>query len=209
VRVLLGTKNPGKIREILSILSDMSGVKLLTVEECPFSDVEEDGETFLENALIKARKISKETGLAVLAEDSGLEVTALGGAPGVRSARFAGEGAEDRDNIAKLLRLLEGVKNRSARFVCVAALHFPDGRELVAEGELGGRIAHEMRGESGFGYDPVFIPEGFEETLAELGPELKNELSHRRRALEKLKEKWCSAPSRRRALDWGEATEPP
>jgi XTP/dITP diphosphohydrolase len=192
VKILLGTKNPGKIREILSILSDLGGVELLTVEERPFGDVAEEGETFRENALLKARKISQETGLAVLAEDSGLEVEALGGAPGVRSARFAGESATDQENIAKLLRLLEGVEARTACFICAAVLHFPDGRELIAEGELCGRIAYEMRGRSGFGYDPVFIPEGYDKTLAELGPQVKNKISHRRRALDKLKEKWRS-----------------
>ena len=193
MKLLLGTKNRGKVRELLAILNDndLPEVELLTVDDRPFSDVSETGGSFLENARLKARAIAEETGLPVLAEDSGLEVEALGGAPGVRSARFAGEGATDEQNVQKLLASLEGVpeERRGARFVCVAVVRFPgpDGRELVAEGELRGRIAPEPRGTHGFGYDPVFIPEGYERTLAELGPEVKNRISHRRRALEAIK----------------------
>jgi XTP/dITP diphosphohydrolase len=188
VRVLLGTKNRGKIREIREILSSFgpAQLELLTFAEVPFSDVAEEGTSLEENALLKARKVSEETGLTVLAEDSGLEVLALGGGPGARSSRFAGEGATDSENIAKLLSLLRDVSDRRARFRAVAVLHFPDGRELSAEGELWGEIAPQPRGASGFGYDPVFIPAGFSETLAELGPEIKNRISHRRRALERL-----------------------
>ncbi|MGQ9477809.1 MAG: RdgB/HAM1 family non-canonical purine NTP pyrophosphatase [Candidatus Bipolaricaulia bacterium] len=193
MKVLLGTKNLGKIREIREILSSSQSqgqaqpqLELLTYEEVPFPDVAEEGRSLEENALLKARSISRATGLPVLAEDSGLEVEALGGMPGVRSARFAGEGATDEENITKLLSLLQGVSDRRARFRAVVVLRFPDGRALLAEGELRGEIALEPRGSSGFGYDPVFIPEGFSKTLAELGPEVKNEISHRRRALEKL-----------------------
>lgn len=186
MRVLLGTRNRGKIQEIEEILFGLPWLELLTYEEVPFSDVAEEGRSLEENALLKARRISQETGLPVLAEDSGLEVPALGGAPGVRSARFAGENATDKENIAKLLSLLQGVSDRRARFRAVVVLHFPEGEELVATGELRGEIALEPRGSSGFGYDPVFIPEGFSKTLAELGPEVKNEISHRRRALERL-----------------------
>lgn len=183
--ILLGTKNKGKIREIKEIL-DLPGVKLLTYEERPFSEVAEEGDSFEENALLKARQICAETGLPVLAEDSGLEVPALDGQPGVRSSRFAREEATDEENIAKLLELLQGVDDRRARFRTVAVLRFPEGRELVTEGELWGEIALEPRGKHGFGYDPVFIPEGLSKTLAELGPEVKNRISHRRQALEKL-----------------------
>ena len=183
--ILLGTKNKGKIREIKEIL-DLPGVKLLTYEERPFSEVAEEGDSFEENALLKARQICAETGLPVLAEDSGLEVPALDGQPGVRSSRFAREEATDEENIAKLLELLQGVDDRRARFRTVAVLRFPEGRELVTEGELWGEIAPEPRGKHGFGYDPVFIPEGLSKTLAELGPKVKNEISHRRRALERL-----------------------
>jgi XTP/dITP diphosphohydrolase len=190
MKLLLGTKNRGKIREILSILGELPDLELLTFEDQPFSDVPEMGSSFLENARLKARTISAGTGLPVLAEDSGLEVEALGGAPGVRSARFAGEGATDEQNVRKLLERLKDVpdERRNARFVCVAVVHFPDGRELTAQGELRGRIAWESRGTHGFGYDPVFIPEGFEQTLAELGPDVKNRISHRRKALEGIKE---------------------
>ncbi len=188
MRLLLGTKNRGKLRELFALLKDLP-VELLTVEEVPFSDVPETGWTFRENACAKARAISDETGLPVLAEDSGLEVDALGGAPGVRSARFAGEEATDEENLRKLLTLLEGVPDgeRGARFVCVAVVRLPDGTELIAEGELRGRIARAPRGEHGFGYDPVFVPEGYDRTLGELGPSVKDEISHRKRALESLK----------------------
>ncbi|MDW8141796.1 MAG: RdgB/HAM1 family non-canonical purine NTP pyrophosphatase [Candidatus Bipolaricaulota bacterium] len=186
MRLLLGTKNWGKIAEIKAILAEFSHLELLTVHEHPFTEVSEDGETFEENARKKARAISQETGLAVLAEDSGLEVLALGGAPGVRSARFAGAAKDDQANIAKLLELLTGVTDRRARFRCVAVLSFPDGKELIGEGTLNGQIALAPRGSAGFGYDPVFIPKGYEQTLAELGPAIKNQISHRRRALEAL-----------------------
>ncbi len=186
MKILLGTKNDKKIPEFLDILAGLPAVQWLTYQDCPFRDVEEDGRSFEENALKKARQISQETGLATLAEDSGLEVRALQGAPGVRSARFAGEKATDSQNIQKLLQGLKGVADRRARFVCVAVLRFPDGRELISRGMLEGKIAEEPRGQAGFGYDPVFIPEGYDKTLAELGPEVKNHISHRRRALEKL-----------------------
>jgi XTP/dITP diphosphohydrolase len=187
VTILLGTKNPHKIREITEILSELlSGVRFVTFRECPFSDVPEEGATLEENALLKARTICAQTGMPVLAEDSGLEVEALGGAPGVRSARFAGEGKDDRANIEKLLGLLEGVLERRARFRCVAVLVWPTGEELISEGILWGQIAHTPRGTTGFGYDPVFIPDGYDQTLAELGLQLKNRISHRRRALEGL-----------------------
>jgi XTP/dITP diphosphohydrolase len=190
LKILLGTKNGRKIPEFLHILADLSAVHWLTYQDCPFRDVEEDGRNFEENALKKARQIGQETGLAVLAEDSGLEVEALGGQPGIYSARFAGAADErptDQQNIQKLLRLLEGVEERNARFVCVAVLRFADGNELISQGELRGRIAPQPRGMHGFGYDPVFIPAGYEQTLAELGPSVKDAISHRRRALQKLK----------------------
>lgn len=186
MRLLLGTKNQGKIAEITAILAERSEFELLTVREQPFTEVPEDGATFEENARKKARAISHETGLAVLAEDSGLEVAALGGAPGVKSARFVGEAKDDQANIAKLLELLRGVTDRRARFRCVAVIAFPDGRELSGEGVLEGQIALAPKGSAGFGYDPVFIPEGYDQTLAELGPQIKNKISHRRRALQAL-----------------------
>ncbi len=184
--ILLGTKNPHKLREITEILAELAPLQLLTFRECPFSDVPEEGATLEENARLKAHTICAQMGLPVLAEDSGLEVEALGGAPGVRSARFAGEGKDDRANIEKLLSLLKNVTERRARFRCVAVLAWPAGDELISEGILWGQIARAPRGTEGFGYDPVFIPDGYDQTLAELGPQLKNRISHRRRALEGL-----------------------
>lgn len=188
MRLLLGTKNPHKIREIREICSELCGeaLELLTFWERPFSEVLEDGQTFEENARKKAHQICAQTGLTVLAEDSGLEVFALGGAPGVRSARFAGEHKDDRANIEKLLSMLGNSADRRARFRCVAVLAWPTGDELLSEGVLWGQIAHAPRGTAGFGYDPIFIPDGYTQTLAELGPQIKNRMSHRRRALEGL-----------------------
>ncbi len=185
--LLLGTKNPHKIREITEILSDLPNLQFLTFRECPFSDIAEDGATFAENARKKAREICAQTGLPVLAEDSGLEVYALGGAPGVRSARFAGADKNSRANNEKLLDALREISDRRARFCCVAVLALPNGTELVSEGVLEGRIALVPSGSEGFGYDPVFIPDGYDATLAELGSEIKNRISHRRRALEGIK----------------------
>lgn len=186
MRLLLGTKNPHKIQEIREICAEFGALELLTFSECPFPDVREDGETLEENARMKAQQICAQTGLPVLAEDSGLEVFALGGAPGVRSARFAGEHKDDRANIEKLLALLQNSTDRRARFRCVAVLVWPSGDELLSEGVLYGQIALSPRGTAGFGYDPVFIPDGYTQTLAELGSPVKNKISHRRRALEGL-----------------------
>ncbi len=186
--LLLGTKNAGKIRELKVLLSDLPGISFLTFNERPFSSVEETGRTFRENALLKARSICAETGLPVLAEDSGLEVAALGGAPGVYSARYSGEPVDYARNNALLLKNLAGVADRRARFVDVAVLRLPDGREYVREGILSGRIATAPRGAGGFGYDPLFIPDGYDKTLAELGEEEKNRISHRARAIAAMKE---------------------
>lgn len=152
--------------------------------------VEESAETFAGNALIKARALRAKASSAawVLADDSGLEVAALGGAPGVRSARYAGPSAKDVENTAKLMREMASVPEgkRAARFVCVLALIGPEGEENTFEGACAGRIGMQLAGGGGFGYDPVFYPEGFERTYAELGDEVKNTISHRGRAVEKL-----------------------
>ncbi|MBI1729928.1 RdgB/HAM1 family non-canonical purine NTP pyrophosphatase [Candidatus Acetothermia bacterium] len=189
MKILLGTKNPGKIKEILSFFFEVGSIEWLTFADCPFAEVNEDGSTFQENALKKARQISHETGLAVLAEDSGLEVLVLKGAPGVRSARFAGEKSSDAQNIHKLLALLEHQKDRQAQFTCCAVLVASDGREWHSDGVLHGEIALEPKGTQGFGYDPIFIPSGHSKTLGELGQATKDLISHRRKALEGLKSK--------------------
>lgn len=152
-------------------------------------EVVEDGATYRENALKKAWSAAKFTGKPALADDTGLEVDALGGQPGLYAARFAGEGCTFQDNILKLLRLLKGVSSerRGARFVCVIALVTPDGREQVVDGELRGRITESQSGGGGFGYDPVFYVPEAGKTLAELTADEKNRVSHRRRALDRAR----------------------
>ena len=146
------------------------------------------GRTFEENALIKARAVSRHTGRTTLADDSGLEVDALEGAPGVRSARYAGADATDQDNIRRLLDALDGISDadRTARFRCVVAVVVPDGRTWTAEGACEGRILQAPRGDAGFGYDPLFVPAGYENTFAELDAGVKNRISHRALALGRI-----------------------
>jgi XTP/dITP diphosphohydrolase len=184
--IVLATANKGKIREFSGLLEGVFGriISLNDLESPP--EVVEDGATFRDNAIKKARAISAYSGKPALADDSGLVVDALGGRPGVYSARYAGEGANDRDNITKLLTELRGIENRSARFVCVLALVTPDGEEMTAEGTCEGVIITEPRGEGGFGYDPVFFLPEYGKTMAEIAPELKNKISHRARAAEAL-----------------------
>ena len=187
VRLLLGTQNEGKIEEIRELMADLSAIELLTFRDRPFSDVEETGTTFLDNALLKARSVSDETGLPILAEDAGLEVAALGGAPGVRSARFSGEPVDFDRNNRLLMDRLRTICDRRARFVAVAALWLPDGQVFVCTGILPGRIADEPAGTRGFGYDPLFIPDGASHTLAEMSLGEKNLISHRRRAISRMR----------------------
>jgi XTP/dITP diphosphohydrolase len=182
-RLLLGTQNKGKIQEAKELLAEVDGLELVTFADAPFSDVLETGATFLDNALLKARAIGRETGLPVLSEDSGLEVHALSGDPGVRSARFAGEPSDPHRNNELLLQKLKGIVDRRARFVTVAALFLQDGQTFLCSGVFPGTIAHEPSGTLGFGYDPLFIPEGETRTLAEMVSEEKNRISHRCKAL--------------------------
>lgn len=182
-RLVIATKNQGKRREISEVLGEL-GLAQEIVTGLDWPDVDETGSTLEDNALLKARAAVAATGLAALADDSGLEVAALGGRPGVRTARYAGPQATYDDNNRKLLAELEGVDDRSARFRTVVALVHPDGSSVTAEGELRGRIAQSRRGEGGFGYDPVFEVDGV--TLAEMGVEEKNRLSHRAQALHAL-----------------------
>ena len=188
-QILVGTKNAGKIKELKHLLAELP-VNLRNLNE--FENVvepEETGATFMENAALKAVYYARETGLAALADDSGLEVEALNGAPGVYSARYAGETASDAEKISKLLEELEnsGSENRSARFVCAIVLTDEKGEIIFqTEGVCGGKIARVPGGKNGFGYDPVFIPEGFDRTFGELSGEIKSRLSHRARAIEKI-----------------------
>ena len=187
MKLVAATRNRGKLVELRELLP---GVEIVAADDLGAPDVVEDADTFAGNAAKKAREVSAGTGLPALADDSGLEVDALGGAPGVRSARYAGEDASDRENLAKLLRQLDGVpdERRGARFACVAVARFPDGREVAAFGSVEGRIVGEPRGREGFGYDPVFVPdEGDGRTFAEMGPADKNDLSHRARAMRAIK----------------------
>lgn len=181
--LLLGTKNEGKICEILELLGDLPSMELLTFHDRPFQDVKETGRTFRENAMLKARTICTETGLSVLAEDAGLEVAALDGEPGVYSARYAGVPPDYGKNNDLLLLRLTGVQDRCARFVSVVAICLPDGRTFTRTGVLNGSIAERSAGSGGFGYDPLFVPQGFKQTLAEMSLVEKNRISHRRKAI--------------------------
>lgn len=184
IDILAATSNAHKIREMNEILAP-TGIHLLSPDDLGgIPDVVEDGSTFSENAVKKACEVAQATGYTVIADDSGLEVEALAGAPGVFSARYAGEGGNDGRNVAKLLRNLDGVDNRRARFVCVIAVASPEGLIGTAAGEVKGRIIDEPCGEGGFGYDPVFVPDGEDLTFAQLPAETKNSMSHRKRALQ-------------------------
>ena len=187
--LLIATRNNKKKKELQSILSTWD-VKLLTLDDIEgMPEIEEDGTTFVENAMKKARIIAQLSNCITLADDSGLVVDALGGAPGVYSARFAGLDADDSDNIRKLLDMMKGIakEQRTARFICVIAVAAPDGVVRTVQGVCEGRIETSGRGEGGFGYDPLFIPEGFQKTFAELGDDEKNRISHRGQALQEAK----------------------
>jgi len=190
MRILVATMNAGKLREYERLFSDIAGLELQSMASLPEPiDVIEDRDSFYGNALKKATEIAARAGVPCLADDSGLEVDALGGGPGVLSARYAAEDATDLQNNEKLLEELSGVSDddRKARFRCTIVLVDGDGRELaVAEGTCEGYIGREPRGAHGFGYDPLFIPEGYAKTMAELGPETKNAISHRAKAAAKL-----------------------
>lgn len=186
MKIVAATGNKHKIEEIESITKKF-GMNVITKAEAGVGDleVEETGTTFEENSLIKAEAIMKATGMPAIADDSGLEADALDGAPGVYSARFSGEGATDESNNAKLLKLMENVPDdkRSARFVSVVTLCFPDGTVVAARGECPGTLRRSPRGDGGFGYDPLFVPVGYDKTYAEISAEEKNIISHRAKAL--------------------------
>ncbi len=182
-RLVIASKNPDKVSEIEEVLNEVELAGEI-VRDLDWEDVEETGSTLEENALLKARSVMESTGLPALGDDTGLEVEALGGRPGVYTARYAGEDATYVDNYTKLLAELESSTMRAARFRTVVALAFPDGSDVVASGQVDGIITHVARGSSGFGYDPVFEVDG--QTFGEMGPEAKNRLSHRARALREL-----------------------
>jgi XTP/dITP diphosphohydrolase len=182
-RLVVASKNPDKITEIEEVLCGLGLVESI-VRDADWPDVDETGATLEENAALKASTVSRLVGLPALADDTGLEVAALGGAPGVHTARFAGPNATYRDNVELLLSRLEGSVDRAARFRTVVVLAFPDGRSITADGTLDGHIVQEPRGGFGFGYDPVFAVGG--RTLSEIGPDAKNAMSHRGRALRAL-----------------------
>ena len=191
MRIVIATRNPQKAAEIRSILA-RPGLTLETAADYPSGPVVvEDGATFEANAIKKAVAWAQATGQWALADDSGLEVDVLCGEPGVRSARYAGDNADDAANIRKLLLELEGETDRQARFRCIIALAAPDGQVRTVEGICEGRIATEPRGTGGFGYDPLFVPYGYDRTFAELPPEEKNKISHRARALQAAREQWA------------------
>jgi XTP/dITP diphosphohydrolase len=191
-RLLLASANQGKLRELRTILHGLP-VELVGLTEVGRGDppeVDETGDTFLANALLKARAYATWSGLAAVADDSGLEADALAGAPGVRSARYAGPGASDQANLDKLLAELTGVpaERRTARFRCVAALHDPaTGSETHVEAAWEGRILDAPRGSNGFGYDPVFLPDGWDRTSAEVDQATKDAASHRGKAFRALR----------------------
>ena len=189
-KIVLATGNPGKLGEIQRILGDL-GVEIIPQTELGVDDADETGESFVENALIKARHASLLTGLPAIADDSGLVVDALDGRPGVYSARYSGADATDESNIDKLLQEMRGIpgERRTAAFPCCAVfVSTDDSTSLVAEGRWTGRILEQRRGTGGFGYDPVFFDPECGRTAAELGPELKNARSHRGKALSALAE---------------------
>lgn len=188
MEIVLATRNKKKIEEIKRITADMA-ISLFTLEDFPYCpEVEEDGVTFEENAIKKAVTVARYTGKPSLADDSGLEVYALNGAPGTLSARYAGDEADDRKNIEKLLKEMHFIKNRRARFVCCIVLAFPDGNINIFYGYSEGTIGTEPKGSNGFGYDPVFYPQGYSRTFAEMSDQEKDSLSHRGWALKEFQQ---------------------
>ena len=193
--LVVASSNKHKIDEI-SKVTEKFGIDVISRDDAGISkslEIPEDGSTFEENSYIKAKAIMDISGRPTIADDSGLMVEALGGAPGVYSARFAGEDQNDERNNEKLKDLLKDIpyKDRRAKFVSVITLLFPDGRKIVARGECPGHIIEEERGDNGFGYDPLFVPEGYGSTFGMLNPDVKNEISHRALALKNLAKELC------------------
>ena len=190
MKLLIATHNPDKLAEIRAVFR-LPGLVITSALDYPdLPEVLEDGETLEENAVKKAVSLATATGLWALADDTGLEVDALDGAPGISSARHAGEWATYLDNVNKLLAELRDVVNRSARFHTVISLSDPRGKTACVEGEIRGSITKSRRGDHGFGYDPVFLPDGYDKTFAEMMAEEKNAISHRARALQQARNRW-------------------
>jgi XTP/dITP diphosphohydrolase len=191
-RIAIASRNVHKLRELARICADWptTWVTVQTDDPSRFPDVEETGDTYLENALLKARAVADALGIPAMADDSGIEVDALGGKPGPRSARYGGEQASDDDNLAALMQAVRGVPRggRTARYRCVAAIAWPGGEELHAVGTCDGELVSKRQGERGFGYDPIFVPSGWDKTMAELTDEQKDRISHRGRAFRGLGE---------------------
>jgi len=188
--IVLATRNNGKIREFRALLADF-GVEIKGLEDFgPIPPVEEDGATFEDNAYKKAHLTARALGFPAMADDSGLTVEALGGLPGVISARFAGEGATDEENYRKLLQAMEGKDDRRAAFQCIIAIAVPSGPALIYEGRCDGEITQEAKGAGGFGYDPIFFYPPLKKTFAQMSQEEKNGVSHRGKAMAELKQEF-------------------
>jgi XTP/dITP diphosphohydrolase len=197
-RLVIASRNEGKIREILRICADWP-VEWRTHRDVEVPDVEETGDTYLDNALLKARQVAAATGKAALADDSGIEVDALDGGPGPRSARYSGPGATEDSNLRALVRAVKGVPSdrRTARYRAVAAVAEPSGEVVWAEGVCEGVLGTEPRGTGGFGYDPIFVPDGEDRTMAELSDDEKDRISHRGEALRALRDRLSGADAER------------
>ncbi len=188
MQIVLATRNKGKIRELARIFAqELPEVELLGTDNFPdLEDIEETEDSFEGNALLKAQAVSDFTGLPAIADDSGLAVDHLGGAPGIFSARYSGVHGDDEANLQKVLLEMEGVVNRRAQFVCAAAFVAPNGYRQVLRAEMVGDLITEPRGDNGFGYDPIFVPTGYLQTSGEMDPEIKDSISHRGKAMRAL-----------------------
>ena len=188
MQIVLATRNKGKIRELARIFAhELPEVELLGTDNFPdLADVDETEDSFEGNALLKAVAVSRFTKLPAIADDSGLAVDYLKGAPGIYSARYSGVHGDDEANLQKVLREMEGIANRRAQFVCAAAFVAPNGYQKVLRAEMVGQLISQPRGANGFGYDPIFVPEGFAQTTGEMAPDLKDSISHRGKAMREL-----------------------
>jgi XTP/dITP diphosphohydrolase len=185
--LVLATRNKGKVLEVERMLKiHAPEISLISMADLDIGDIEETGNTFEENALLKARTVTQISGLAALADDSGLAIDSLNGGPGIYSARYSGVHGDDAANNAKVLNLMAGISKRSASFIAVLALTRPDGQSIISRGELLGQIIDSPRGDQGFGYDPIFQPTGFDITTAQMSPEMKDSISHRGKALAQI-----------------------